>query len=122
MVGSVGAVVVDASLVVARLLPEKHSAKAGALLARSVADNVRLIGSPLLPIEVANALFQRLRRGDLAEADVAAAFSEFDAFGILPEPVADLHAHAFAFSRQHRLPNVYDCVYVVLAQREGAEL
>ena len=117
-----GLVIVDASVVVAGLLGEDLAQPALRMLSNTTSTGFDVIGPPLLPIEVTNAIYQRLRRREVTAAEASAALNDFRNFHIVPVPVDDLHERAFAFASDHGLPNSYDCVYVVLAEREGAEL
>jgi predicted nucleic acid-binding protein len=120
------AVVVDASVALKRVLAEEFTEQSRALFAQSLQDRRPLVAPPLLPSEVANALYQRLhttvpsRRLTEAEADGAlAAFLHLPITLLAPD---DLYFRAFEFAKTHRLPSVYDSVYVVLAQMLNTEL
>jgi predicted nucleic acid-binding protein len=114
------AVVVDASVAVKWVLPEARTDRAQALMAASIQARQRLVGTPHLAIEVVNAIFQRRRRGPpeerLSEAEADQALARFLAFPLELLSPASLYEQAFAFARTHRLSNVYDSAYVVLAQ------
>jgi predicted nucleic acid-binding protein len=110
------AVVVDASVALKRVLAEEFTEQSRALFAQSLQDRRLLVAPPLLPSEVANALYQRLhtsvpsRRLTEAEADGAlAAFLHLLITLLAPD---DLYSRAFAFAKTYRLPSVYDSVYV----------
>jgi predicted nucleic acid-binding protein len=120
------AVVVDASVALKRVLAEEFTEQSRGLFAQSLQDRRPLVAPPLLPSEVGNALYQRLRttlpgrRLTEAEADGAlAAFLHLPITLLAPE---ELYQSAFAFAKTHRLPSVYDSVYVVLAKMLNAEL
>jgi predicted nucleic acid-binding protein len=120
------AVVVDASVALKRVLAEEFTEQSRALFAQSLQDRRPLVAPPLLPSEVGNALYQRLhtrvpsRRLTEGEADGAlAAFLHLPITLLAPE---ELYSRAFAFAKTHRLPSVYDSVYVVLAQMLNTEL
>ena len=120
------AVVVDASVALKRVLAEEFTEQSRALFARSLQDRRPLVAPPLLPSEVGNALYQRLRttvpgrRLTEGEADRAlAAFLHLPITLLAPN---DLYSRAFAFAKTHRLPSIYDSVYGVLAQMLNAEL
>ncbi len=116
-------VVVDASAAI-KWVVEEFSEQAEALL--NDAATSAIVGPPALITEVANALFQRARRRDpatrLTVDEAQAALDRFLALGIQLLSSDALYQEAFAFARQHRLPDIYDTLYVVLAQRLGAQL
>lgn len=119
-------VVVDASVAIKRVLAEEFTEESRALFAKSLEDRRSLVAPPLLPSEVGNALYQRLyttvasRRLTEAEADGAlVAFLHLPITLLAPD---DLYVRAFTFAKTHRLPSVYDSVYVVLARMLNTEL
>ena len=117
--------VVDASVAVKWLFDEEWSDQAHALLEWHTRAAEPLVAPALLPNEVANAIHRRLRRGLIANAEAAAAV--VTATRILENRVElltppNLTWDAYAFAGAHGLPAVYDALYVVLAQRLGAEL
>jgi predicted nucleic acid-binding protein len=120
------AVVVDASVALKRVLAEEFTEESRSLFAQSLKDRRPVVAPPLLPSEVGNALYRRLRtsvpsrRLTDAEADRAlAAFLLLPITLLAPE---DLYSRAFTFAKTLRLPSLYDSVYVVLAQLLNAEL
>ena len=116
------ALVVDASVAVKWVLTDEDFAReAATLLASGLRDGLRLVGPPLFMAEATNAIYQRLRRNDLTEEDADRGVAH-----IWSRPVAimappDLTERAYRFVQAHRLANVYDSHYVVLAQELGAE-
>jgi predicted nucleic acid-binding protein len=115
-------IVVDASVVVKRVILEEHSEHAYALLDRMWHDGDRVVGPPLLRIEATNAVYQRFRRGDLDADEVDAAIAKVLALNVELLSPPDLIALGYAFARQHQLKNIYDCLYVVLARELATEL
>ena len=113
-------VVVDASVAVKWVLPEEWTDRAQALMAASIQARQRLVGTPHLAIEVVNAIYQRRRRGApqerLSDTEADQALARFLAFPLELLSPTPLYEQAFAFARTHGLSNVYDSVYVVLAQ------
>ena len=113
-------VVVDASVAVKWVLPEEHTDRAHALMTASIEARQRIVGPPHLPVEVSNAIYQRRRRGEpqqrLSEAEADQALARFLAFPLEFVHPPTLYSQAFAFARTHRLSNVYDSAYVVLAE------
>lgn len=114
--------VVDASVVVKWVLEnEEFAAEARALLAKGLSQDRRLVGPPLLVAEATNAVYQRFRRGEMTgdDADRFVAHIWNQPVALLSPP--DLTERAYRFVRRHRLANVYDSHYVVLAQALGVE-
>jgi predicted nucleic acid-binding protein len=110
-------VVVDASVAVKWYVDEP-----GARAARDlVASGERLVAPTLVLTEVANALWRK-RRLKLVEADQARrAVQTLPRVLHVLEPLEDLNEDAFALADDLDHP-VYDCLYVVLAERIGASL
>jgi predicted nucleic acid-binding protein len=113
--------VLDASIAVRWVIPEVGSEEAAELLERSF----RWIAPRLMIVEVASALRRKVAEGELS-SEVAyqaldALMAELAHGGIklaTDEDVVTL-ALVLAISLRHRLP---DCVYLALAEREGADL
>ena len=110
-------IVVDASVALKWLLPEPDSA-----LAEQVAlSDASLIAPGLIIAEACNAVWKRLRRGEVRaeQAEIVAARLPhfFDAL-MTDAPLAPL-AMRIARSLDHP---VYDCFYLALAEREDARM
>ena len=58
----------------------------------------------------------------MSDAEAEQALVRFLRFPIALLTPADLYQQAFAFARTHNLTNIYDSLYVVLAQTLGTEL
>jgi predicted nucleic acid-binding protein len=116
--------VVDASVAIKWVVAEEFSEQAEALL--NAAASSAIVGPPALLTEVANALYQRTRRRDpetrLTEDEAEAALHRFLALGIQLVSSDALYQQAFAFARQHGLADIYDTLYVVLAERLSSDL
>lgn len=115
-------IVVDASLALKWVLDEPFSPEARALLSDSIAKSRVVLAPVLLASELANALFQRVRRGDLSLE-----FSRQALRAVLSE--VNLIAGGQEWSERalvmaYRLGQraVYDAEYAVLAEHEGCEL
>lgn len=109
--------VVDASIAVKWVVPEALSTKADELLAREG----ELLAPDLLLVEVANVLWKKTVRTELSARDADRAFTLLMQFGIDLRPSAPLLGRAMQLARLLGHP-VYDCVYLVLAEREDATL
>jgi predicted nucleic acid-binding protein len=114
-------VVIDASVATKLVLPEELSARAQAFCEATLRAGRRIVGPPLLPIEVATILLQQRRAGEVAGGDVDAAYAAFLALGIEIVRPDGLEGAAFAFARANRLRAVQPAVYAVLAQLLGTE-
>jgi predicted nucleic acid-binding protein len=107
------AFVLDASVVLAWLLPDERSVVAQRLLLRSVQDRPR--APSLLLIEVGNALLQAERRTRLARATRLELLDAFTALPIALEPLAaETMLRAGELAARHGL-TVYDAGYLELA-------
>ncbi len=115
-------VCVDASLVIAWLLPEELSDKAFALKARWDGQGVEFIAPALLASEVPSALRQAVhrRRIPIDEADEAfAAFLQMPISIIQPD---DLLSRTWEIGKAVNAPRLYDAYYVGLSDIEDCEL
>ncbi len=110
-------VVVDASVAVKWVIPEVLSEQAQSV--RGGAD--RLLAPDLLLPEAANALWKKLTRREISAGEAAQAIDLLMASGLDLRPSGPLLGRALALARRLRHP-VYDCIYLALAQAEGATL
>jgi predicted nucleic acid-binding protein len=110
-------IVVDASVAVKWVIPEELSDQAESLRGR--AD--RLLAPDLLLPEAANALWKKLLRREITTSEAAQAIDLLMASGLDLRPSGPLLGRALTLAQRLRHP-VYDCVYVALAQAEGATL
>ena len=110
--------VVDASVGVAALTPERHSAWARAVLGDSRVSGVRLVVPSLFWLELIHALSRGGRTGE----ELIAALRELDEFGIQTRDLdrADLLLSIDLMER-HRL-SAYDAVYLSLAETMNGRL
>lgn len=110
-------VVVDASVAVKWVIPEVLSDRADAL--RSRAD--RLLAPDFLLLEATNALWKKLIRREISAREAARALDLLLSSPLDLRPSAPLLSRALTLARRLGHP-VYDCLYVALAQVEGAAL
>lgn len=113
---------VDASLAAKWLFEEEHHREARAVYRGAVRASERIVGPPLLPIEITNVLRQRMRREGLSLSDANRLLGQFLAFPVAIVAPAQLHERALALADAHHLPVVYDAHYVALAELLGCEL
>ena len=113
--------VVDASVAVKWLFEEPDSEAAEALLISAGEDKLKLVAPTILPAEVANALWKRMRRGDMDRRKTLETGQRFEDVCPLLLPIEDLVQRALELAIDSRHP-VYDCLYVVLAEELPADL
>lgn len=140
------AIVIDASVVVKRVLDEEFTDRVRVLFDHCVHARRPILGPPHLIIEVTNAVYQRLRRRDITSAEAEEALAQFlnlpiqimlpegvyqklggggrirDARFSVPLRVPGLYHRAVTFAKTYHLQSVYDSLYVVLAQILQTEL
>jgi predicted nucleic acid-binding protein len=109
--------VVDASVAVKWVIPEVLSDRADAL--RGQAD--RLLAPDLLLVEATNTLWKKLTRREITAREAAHALDLLQSSALELRPSGPLLGRALTLARRLRHP-VYDCLYVALAQVEGAIL
>lgn len=103
------------------------SAQATALFEDSVIALEPLVGPPLLPIEVTNAVRKRVRRSQLSPSQGTAHLDRFLSLGvaILPDGGEQQRAHhhrALAVAIEFDLPAAYDAHYIALAETLDCDL
>jgi predicted nucleic acid-binding protein len=120
----VTSVVVDASVAVKWCLPsprEELVAEAEELLVSSRRDEVRFLVPDLFWVELANALWKAVRRGEMSSGNAAAAMSFLRDLGIATFPSIDIVPQALDLAISHSR-TVYDSLYVALALHSKSEL
>ena len=117
-----GRVVVDASLAVKWVLPEHHSDRAVGLLWEWKAKRIQPVAPVLLAVEAANAIYKRVRRGELSPSDGKRALRTLLQAGILFHGDQHLCSEAWDIAHQFDRPAVYDAVYLALAFALGCDL
>ena len=117
--------VVDASVVVKWVVEEEFADQAEALFTRAARSRQLLQAPALLPNEVTNAVYQKLRRGRMTTEEADRAVAEALAMieiGVELTATPSLLRTAYAFAKAQNLPAIYDSLYVVLARDLDAEL
>ncbi len=115
-------VVVDASVAVKWLVNEIHTEEAFALARSWARSDIQPVAPHLMPVEVANALHQRVRRGELS---LEAATRLLDALvnsGIRMREPNGLHSRAMQIASQLRQGSTYDAHYLALSDMLDCEL
>lgn len=117
------AIVVDTSIVLKWVLDEPDSATALALLTRWVNEGTLIQAPALLTYEVANALFQRVRKREMTAEKARQALEDV----LLPElelnflEYTELSKRALTLAQQYNLPATYDAHYMALAEYKQCE-
>ena len=110
-------IVVDASIAVQWFSEEPGTSEA--IRIRTV-DSV-LVAPDIMPIEVANACWKKVRRGDMPAEDAAPAIANLLSFGLELVPSLALLPRGIRLAVELRHP-VYDALYLALAVERGARL
>ncbi|MBV9279426.1 MAG: type II toxin-antitoxin system VapC family toxin [Chloroflexi bacterium] len=113
---------VDSSVAAKWLLREQYSTKSRALLRTQLEEQQLIIAPPLLPIEIANILRQRIRAGALTPGHAQRRLSRFLALPLTVLAPPDLYSRALAIAVERNLPAVYDPLYVALAESMACPL
>ena len=119
--------IVDTSLAIKWVLAEADSPNAEALLAQWIADKVVVLAPALLAYEVANAVHQRVRSGDMSPDNAEQALRVLHAIGIIfeypqePSRAAALSMRAIAIAREFGLGPAYGTQFLALAEQEDCE-
>ena len=117
------AIVVDTSIVLKWVLDEPDSAIALALLTRWMREGTVIQAPALLTYEVANALYQRVRKGEMTAEKARQALEDV----LLPElelnflEYMELSKRAITLAQQYSLPATYDAHYLALAEYKKCE-
>jgi predicted nucleic acid-binding protein len=117
------AIVVDTSIVLKWVLDEPDSAAALALLTGRINEEILILAPALLTYEVANALFQRVRKGEMTADRASQALEDV----LFPELMlnfveyAELSKRAIMLAQQYNLHATYDAHYLALAEHEQCE-
>ena len=113
--------VVDASVAAKWLFVEPDTEKARAILQSAESGELQLLAPELLLAEIANSLWKRTERGDLDSDSALGLFDGFRKVEFRFCKIEELIGPALRIAFRHHHP-VYDCLYVVLARREGCDL
>jgi predicted nucleic acid-binding protein len=114
-------IVVDASVIAQRLVPEADSQKARVLLAGWAEATLDLLAPELLAIEIGNMLWKRVMRGLLPRESARELYREFGELQIQLRPCEPLMEASVRLAIAQRHP-VYDCLYVALASETQSQL
>ena len=119
--GVSGRVVVDASVAVKWLVREEDTDKALAILRTWENEEVTPAAPHLLPFEVANALHQKVVRGQMSLVESTRMIAELLGSPLELHQSSGLHARALELADELRQGAVYDAHYLALAEELDCE-
>ncbi len=111
--------VVDASFVLAFLLPDEEIGEVESLFDKHKLDQVSLIAPHLLPFEIFNSLKMAIKRHRLNEATVSEIAAEF--IGLNIELISIHYEKALGLAIKHDL-SFYDASYLSLSREKDSRL
>ena len=117
-----GHVVVDASLAFKWLVREIYTSEANALGRSCNSQGTRIAAPYLMPVEVTNALHQRVVRGDLTLEAATQRMESLLSSGLELYQPTHLYRRALELASQLGLGATYDAHYLALAETLGCEL
>jgi len=112
---------VDASLVVALVVPESQSEKALTLWTAWMSQERQVVAPGLLRYELTSALRRKAVRGLLREADARRALEAALSLDIDFLDPPELPRRAFDLACRLHLPTAYDACYLALTEMVGGE-
>lgn len=113
---------VDASLVVAWLVPSQRSESVEAIWLAYAQGEDEFAAPPLLPTETLSAIRRLASRGMLSEEDANGLVTDFLDLAI-PTPVpVGLYQRAYALAVRYHRSTVYDTCYLALAELLSCDL
>ena len=117
-------VVVDASIAIKWVLEEPDSDRADTLLAEWINKGKLILAPDLLVYEITNALYRKVRKGEITLERAKEALTEISLTEIEFDFSSDfaLSTRALELANYFSLPATYDSHYLALAEREGCEL
>lgn len=117
-------VVVDASVIVALLVPDERQAAVQAQLERWLTAGEILHAPAVLPYEVANVLARLVFDGNLDPSAITAIWADLDSLGLVLHPFDLLEdgPRVAAITAQLRRRHATDSTYVCLAHKVRAQV
>ena len=106
-------VVIDASVAVKWLLPERGAEEASAYLSE------RLLAPPMFRFECANAVIRRWRKNEIGRDEAGRLLAEVEYLPVELRPVEERAVFDLALALRHP---VHDCAYLALARSEGVQM
>ncbi len=117
-----GYVVVDASLAFKWLVREIYTAEANELGRLWNSQGIQIAAPCLMPVEVTNALHQRVTRGELTLEAATQRMETLLSSGLELHHTPALHGKALELANLLSQGAVYDAHYLTLAETLGCEL
>ncbi len=115
-------VVVDASLAFKWLVNEIHTDEANSLGRLWNSQGIRVAAPYLMPVELTNALHQRVVRGELTVEAATQRMASLLSSGLELHQPPHLYGRALALARQLGQGATYDAHYLALAEMLDCEL
>lgn len=115
-------VVVDASLAFKWLVTEVHTDEANNLGRLWNSRGIRVAAPYLMPVELTNALHQRVVRGELTVAAATRRLESLLSSGLELHQPPHIYGRAMALARKLGQGATYDAHYLALAETLGCEL
>jgi|SRR5947209_259116 len=113
--------VVDASVAAKWFLPEPHKEKAEKLLRDFLEEKVDLIAPDFIVAEIGSLLWKRsVLIADISSTHASESFVKFLVIPLTLQPSPAIAAAALKIATESR-HNIYDMLYVALAQQKGCE-
>lgn len=118
------AVVVDASIAIKWILEEEDSDRADTLLTEWIDKGMQILAPDLLAYELTNALYRKVRKGEISLDRAKEALIEISLTEIEFEFSSEfaLSTRAIEVANHFSLPATYDSHYLALAERKECEL
>ncbi|MGB2694643.1 MAG: type II toxin-antitoxin system VapC family toxin [Dehalococcoidia bacterium] len=115
-------VCVDASVVVAWLVPQQADPHVYELFDGWVDEGIELVGPALLYSEVVSVLRHQVHKGTLDEADAERLVRLLLRFGIRRIDNVSIYRRAYQLATRFGHDRAYDAHYLAVAEQEGCEL
>ena len=118
-----GSIVIDASIVFKWVVEEEYTAESRDMLVDWRSNRTRMLAPALLMSEVANALYQRIRRGELTLAETQQLLRTVQISGIeILDHDPQIHTRALKLAHHFSLRATYDAHYLALAESLDCEM
>jgi predicted nucleic acid-binding protein len=118
----VSRICLDASLVLAWLLPPESTPEVANIWDGLLRKGDELLGPPLLFIEVTSVLREKLAQRQITSREAEIAFSTFQLLPVERAWPQELHTRAWEIAKALDQRKAYDAHYLALAEIEGCEL
>lgn len=113
---------VDASIVVAWLVPSQRSVPVEEAWLAYAQGEDDFVAPPMLPVETISAIRRLTFRGILSQEEATGLVTDFLALAIPTPAPAGLYQRAYALAIKYHCSTVYDSCYLALAEFLSCEL